>query len=323
MMKNAFIVVAILLLAFLVGTGQAVTYTTTIFSDAGNTQAMDDVTHVIGSNTYYPYYGPTTWTPVVYAWEVRATGSTSGWNNKLRLTTEGTELLGLDPAIDWVWKLTDNCGFVSLPLEGGGKTRCKSFDSIAPEPNSPPGSLDANKYGDIVRFERDFEIPGTSVTSATLWIASDNGFYAYLNKPFEDAGGPDVELFANVKLCGPSGNAQCTWNNFRRYPSDVPFNGMPIEDSVDAIWAKAVKVDITSKLHAGTNTLRVVGINEFDSTDPDFVNPAGIIYGMTIESESGGPPVSVPEFPTVAVPTGFIVGLIGLLYIVKRNRENS
>jgi hypothetical protein len=34
MMKNAFIVVAILLLAFLVGTGQAVTYTTTIFSDA-------------------------------------------------------------------------------------------------------------------------------------------------------------------------------------------------------------------------------------------------------------------------------------------------
>jgi len=118
-------------------------------------------------------------------------------------------------------------------------------------------------YGDIVKFERRFTVPGTP-TSGTLHITADNGYEVWLNgtKLGSASLSPGWE-------CSNLGNAYVddtagTWDTVEHYALN---------------------------LQAGENVLTVYGVNEQQSTDDleqegtVTSNPGGVIFQADVDYE--------------------------------------
>jgi hypothetical protein len=115
--------------------------------------------------------------------------------------------------------------------------------------------------GDIVEFEKTFNIPGVP-SSGHLLITCDNGYEAYLN---------DV-LVGSAQLSG-------AWEASNLTQSFVDTNG----------WQTVEDWDVTGLLETGENTLRIIGVNEYmgpldgqaDGTIDS--NPAGLKFKLCTE----------------------------------------
>jgi uncharacterized repeat protein (TIGR01451 family) len=108
--------------------------------------------------------------------------------------------------------------------------------------------------GDIVDFEKTFDIPGTLV-SATLYITCDNGYEAYLNDQFVGS----AQLGAG-------------WRTSDLTESYVNSSG----------WQSVESWDITALLQSGSNTLDIGTANEQMDGGTIDSNPAGLIFEIVI-----------------------------------------
>jgi len=145
--------------------------------------------------------------------------------------------------------------------------------------------------GDIVEFQRTFNIPGNPVSGA-LMITCDNGYEAKMNG----------SLIGSAQLFGD-------WRNPVVCDDGVSFLRDPVLDNNGNVilpgversgWRSVEMYDVTSKLLSGGNTLHITGVNEammkavicgygdqgFDGTVDD--NPAGLIYKLDITYATEG-----------------------------------
>ncbi len=120
--------------------------------------------------------------------------------------------------------------------------------------------------GDVVTFEKQFEVPGIPA-GGTLYVACDNGFA--------------VEL--NGVLLG-------SYNLFQ-YPNLGDLK-QPYVNTAD--WWNVQQYDLTANLIQGTNTLTIVGVNEYlypddvdkvgnaQITGDGYYNPGGVIFEFDV-----------------------------------------
>jgi uncharacterized repeat protein (TIGR01451 family) len=112
-----------------------------------------------------------------------------------------------------------------------------------------------------VRFQKDFNITDSNISSATLYFAADNGFKVTLNGAF-------------------------------LFQSD--------QNGVDSAFIKELQktVNITSQAHTGSNTI-IFEITNFGSpgTTPES-NPAGLLYKIDVNSKNCTNPPQVCQDPT-------------------------
>jgi hypothetical protein len=144
--------------------------------------------------------------------------------------------------------------------------------------------------GDIVEFQKTFNIPGTPV-SGSLMITCDNGYEAKLNGSLVGS----AQLFGNwwIPVVCDDGTS------FLRDPQFD--NGTVLLPGVErSEWRSVETIDVTSKLVSGGNNLEITGVNEamqdgiicgyedqgFDGTVED--NPAGLIYKLDITYSTEG-----------------------------------
>lgn len=115
--------------------------------------------------------------------------------------------------------------------------------------------------GDVVTFEMEFEVPGIPA-GGTLYVAADNGFAVYLN---------DVPL---------------GYYNLSGYPplADLKQSNVNTTD-----WWNVQQYDLAANLQQGTNTLKIVGVNEYMNPDDggqvvgtQLVNPGGVIFEFSV-----------------------------------------
>jgi len=110
--------------------------------------------------------------------------------------------------------------------------------------------------GDIVTFEKEFEVPGIPISGGSLWILCDNGLAVYLN---------DVLLGSY---------------NLFQYP-DLGDLKQPYVNTTGWQNKQVYLLDDTNLIQ-GTNTLKIIGVNEYLDTDDDNGaggwNPSGTVY---------------------------------------------
>jgi len=126
------------------------------------------------------------------------------------------------------------------------------------------------ELGDIVEFERSFDIPG-SPTGGTLYITCDNGYEVYVNGKF----------VGNAEVYDVSGT---DWED-----SDLT------KAYVDTThWQSVDTYDVSGLLWNGTNTLVVIAANEYmgqldgQQKGDIYHNPAGLIYELLYEFDVTG-----------------------------------
>jgi len=150
----------------------------------------------------------------------------------------------------------------------------------AEDPQSLVGArydADASRWGRVVLFETTFDIPGNP-TSATLHIAADNGWEAWVNSG------------THYRSATVSGTG---WENSRLYQADLNTSG----------WQNTGQPVIpAAELVNGTNTLYVLAGNEYfyntpagegsGGTPPAYnadpytqKNPGAVIFHLEIEYE--------------------------------------
>ena len=116
--------------------------------------------------------------------------------------------------------------------------------------------------GDVVTFEREFEVPGPPL-GGTLQIAADNGFAVYLNGEFLEAS-PTLPQYPNF------GDPE------DRYLTEEYVNSSG--------WQNVQEIDLTDELVQGDNTLTIVAANEYmgpldgQSNGTIDSNPGGVIF---------------------------------------------
>lgn len=120
--------------------------------------------------------------------------------------------------------------------------------------------------GDIVSFERSFEIDGYPI-SGILDITCDNGYEAYLNGEFIG-----------------SGQVEDGWMGSDLKEGYVHTSG----------WQTVEHYDVSGLLNPGGNILEVIAVNEYMNTDDvgddgkrqlegdEIINPGGLIFELTI-----------------------------------------
>jgi len=121
--------------------------------------------------------------------------------------------------------------------------------------------------GDVVTFERQFEVPGIPA-GGTLYVAADNGFAVELNGV-------------------PLGNY-----NLFQYPT---LDGLtqPYVNTTD--WWNVQQYDLAANLQQGPNTLTIIGVNEYMNPDDVdkvgnfqmigdvYYNPGGVIFEFDVD----------------------------------------
>jgi len=120
--------------------------------------------------------------------------------------------------------------------------------------------------GDVVEFTKEFEVPGIPISGGSLWILCDNGFAVYLN---------DVLLGSY---------------NLFQYPNLGDLK-QPYVNTTGWQTKQIYLLDATNLIQ-GTNTLKIIGVNEYLDTDDDngaggwnplgtvFNNPGGVIFSF-------------------------------------------
>ena len=120
--------------------------------------------------------------------------------------------------------------------------------------------------GDIVRFEKQFEVPGIPA-GGTLYVAADNGFAVELN-------GVPLGFY-----------------NLFQYPNLGDLK-QPYVNTTD--WKYVQSYDLVANLIKGTNTFTIIGVNEYMNDDDvdqgggtqlvgtKFVNPGGVIFEFAV-----------------------------------------
>ncbi len=164
-------------------------------------------------------------------------GSHYGANTWISQTGSGT----WDPVPTWIWE--------SMPV----------VNPIA---------------GDIVWFEKAFEVVGTP-TAGALKIACDNGYAVWLNGKFV---GKSATL---VQFVGADGDYDTSLLGNLKQPY-VTTSG----------WQTVGNFDLTPYLLEGNNVLKILGVNEYmntdDASDPvgtTLLNPGGLAYSFTVDWE--------------------------------------
>jgi PKD repeat protein len=137
-----------------------------------------------------------------------------------------------------------------------------TFDYSSDHPNTAAQWIWESYYvvhpvdGDIVYFQRSFDIPGTP-TSANIYITCDNGYEVYINGNY-------------------LGRAQLGdgWEGSDLREPYVESSG----------WQSVESWPVTAgMLNSGTNTLLVKGVNEQNDTGTPTGNPGGLIYEVVYE----------------------------------------
>lgn len=128
--------------------------------------------------------------------------------------------------------------------------------------------------GDIVWFERNFEVTGTP-TAGELKIACDNGYAVWLNGKF--VGKSDTL----PQFVGQDDDYDVSMLGDLKQPY-VHTTG----------WQTFGTFDVTSYLLEGTNILKIMGVNEYmntdDANDPEgttLLNPGGLTFSMNVDWE--------------------------------------
>jgi hypothetical protein len=148
--------------------------------------------------------------------------------------------------------------------------------------------------GDIVFFQKEFEIPlDTEITSATLTMTVDNGYYFYVNNP-DWTGEP-------VNSSGFATGYDAT--NFYTSVDDVL---RPSEESVPpnmTTWSTIETYDLTDIVVPGLNTLQIVAINHNPppKSHHQSSNRAGLIYTLEVTYDA-----------PLTVPAGFMIPLVNV-----------
>jgi uncharacterized repeat protein (TIGR01451 family) len=137
----------------------------------------------------------------------------------------------------------------------------------------PLYDADASISGRVVLFETTFEIPGDP-TSATLRIAADNGWEAWVN-----AG---THHLSSTVIAG--------WETSNLHEAYLKTSG----------WQSYGTINIASELVSGTNTLYVLAGNEYFAADDGNTptpaskyNPGAAIFQLDINYETEAPAISV------------------------------
>lgn len=123
--------------------------------------------------------------------------------------------------------------------------------------------------GDVVTFEREFEVSGMP-NDGTLYIAADNGFAVELNN-----------------------NLLGSYNLFQ-YP-ELGNLKQPYVNTTD--WWNVQQYNLAPNLIQGTNTLKIIGVNEYMNNDDvdkggslqrvgdKYYNPGGVIFEFDVAWE--------------------------------------
>ncbi len=116
--------------------------------------------------------------------------------------------------------------------------------------------------GDVVTFEKEFEVPGIP-KDGTLFITADNGFAVYLNGEF---------LYNSPSLL--------------QYPDLGDLKAAYVDRTG---WQTVREVDLTDELVKGDNILTIIGVNEYQGPDDGFSdgtvtsNPGGVIFEFDVD----------------------------------------
>jgi len=116
--------------------------------------------------------------------------------------------------------------------------------------------------GDVVTFEKEFEVPGIP-KDGTLFITADNGFAVYLNGEFL-YNSPSLLQYSDL------GDLKAAY---------VDRTG----------WQTVREVDLTDELVKGDNILTIIGVNEYQGPDDGFSdgtvtsNPGGVIFEFDVD----------------------------------------
>jgi len=152
--------------------------------------------------------------------------------------------------------------------------------------------------GDIVWFEKTFNVTGTP-TAGELKIAVDNGYAVWLNGKF--VGSDNLFLFAGAD------------DNY-----DTTMLGDLKQAYVDTTtWQTVGIFNLTPYLQTGTNTLKILGANEYMNPDDGgqpvgtvLFNPGGMAFQFTVDWE-------VPEVCTTYDETAWGAVSEGEIEIVE------
>ncbi|NIN51693.1 MAG: hypothetical protein GTN80_00855, partial [Nitrososphaeria archaeon] len=151
--------------------------------------------------------------------------------------------------------------------------------------------------GDIVFFIKRIDIPpGVTVTNASLYITTDNGYYVYVNNPYW-CGTPVVsDGFASGYY--PTNFYEVVDGNL--YPKErVILPNIEYWGSIEH-----ENESIADLLQPGENWLQIVGINEHPrNAKKASSNRAGLIYKLEVSYEPGlSPPQGSPAVPLTDPP---------------------
>jgi|GEM_PF-1528219 len=133
--------------------------------------------------------------------------------------------------------------------------------------------------GDLVTFEKTFDIPGTPADSH-LMIAVDNGYAVWVNDQFI---GSD-NLFEGV---GGLPNSNPTETDLREALAGSNLT-QPYVDTTTWQTVGHFTID-ASYLQTGMNTLKILGVNEGFSDNPQYPtvqndkNPGGLVYYLDVQ----------------------------------------
>lgn len=202
-----------------------------------------------------------------------------GWTGQLVDNGDGSALklqaaLTPDPVTgiaqaQWIWS--------TQKVETGG-------DLIA------GGTGDPTKTGDIVRFDRTFNVDGTPTDEPVLYITADNAFIVFINDTLVDFSSSlfyqedRATVKANIEaaVAGPDGIDGIVSLFPDLSESRVQTNNWQTSKSV------AIPVD-PALLLPGNNTITVIGFNEMmtpaDNNGQDgsqYHNPAGIVFMLEV-----------------------------------------
>ena len=127
--------------------------------------------------------------------------------------------------------------------------------------------------GDIVWFEKTFNVSGTP-TAGELKIAVDNGYAVWLNGKF--VGSDNLLQFVGADDVYDT----ATLGDLKQAYVDT------------TTWQEVGMFDLTPYLQTGTNTLKILGVNEYMNPDDggqpvgtDLLNPGGMAFQFTVDWE--------------------------------------
>ena len=127
--------------------------------------------------------------------------------------------------------------------------------------------------GDIVWFEKTFNVTGTP-TAGELKIAVDNGYAVWLNGKF--VGSDNLLQFVGADDVYDT----ATLGDLKQAYVDT------------TTWQEVGMFDLTPYLQTGTNTLKILGVNEYMNPDDggqpvgtDLLNPGGMAFQFTVDWE--------------------------------------